>query len=258
VPFHKNEVFKALSRLSNKKSHGMDCLSGFFIKKFASILVEPLTVLFNRVIKDNEIPPTWKIAKISPVHKKGSLFDVANFRPVSNLPAISKVFELCLLQRLETFDTDALVSPNQHGFRKSHSTDTAVCEVMSLISEGLESGQKVGLYSADLTAAFDLLRKEELVEIMVRKNIPKYLIRSIHNYFSDRTAYVQIGDARSCVYDIKTGCVQGSILGPVLFNIYTSSLSEVVNPHKLISYADDSYVTLQVRNYCVRKLQAVW
>jgi len=98
------------------------------------------------------------------------------------------------------------------------------------------------MYSADLTAAFNLLHKEKLVEIMLRMGLPGYLFKIIHNYFSDRTGYVQIGNSRSCVLDIKTGCVQGSILGPVLFNLYTSELKSIVSPCSMVSYADDTYV----------------
>jgi len=242
TPFSLEEIDRAFSRLSNKKSSGMDCISGFFIKIFQKTVREPLRTLFNRIIETDHIPETWKIAKISPVHKKGSFSDCSNFRPVSNLATVSKLFELCLLQRMEEFDMDNIMGISQHGFRKYHSTDSAICEVVSSISEGLDDKLKVGMYSADLTAAFDLLRKERLVEMMMKKGLPEYLVKIIHNYLSDRMGYVQIGEDKSCVRDIRTGCVQGSILGPVLFNIYTSDLAGIVSPCKLIAYADDAYI----------------
>jgi len=98
------------------------------------------------------------------------------------------------------------------------------------------------MYSADLTAAFDLLRKEKLVQIMREKGMPNYMIKTIHKYLEGRMGFVQMGESRSCVKDIRTGCIQGSILGPILFNIYMSDLINVVHPCKLISYADDSYI----------------
>jgi len=129
-----------------------------------------------------------------------------------------------------------------------HSTDTAIAEILHYVCEEKEKGKTVGVYSADLTAAFDLLQKEKLVSIMKKKGIADYLIRIIHSYLEERMGYVQIDEARSFVKNITTGCVQGSILGPVLFNIYMSGLKELIEPCKLVSYADDSYIIASADN----------
>jgi len=246
--FTTEEVDRALSRLSNKKSSGMDGLSGFFIKIFTKILAPVLKSLFNKILTTGEIPSTWKIAKIVPVHKKGDTSKVDNFRPVSNIVSIAKVFELTILQRLERMNQDMLVGGFQHGFRKDHGTDTAIAEVVNYISEARDEKECVAVYSADLTAAFDLLQKEKLVQLLKRKGVPDYLVRVIHSYLDKRVGYVQIKNVRSCVHEILAGCVQGSILGPVLFNIYMSELDEIVSPHKIVSYADDSYVIIKAKN----------
>jgi len=164
-PFTEVDIGSAIDRLSNKKSAGMDCLSGFYVKMFKHILVPYLKDLFNLIQTKGEIPPTWKIAKIIPIHKKGNTNNVENFRPVSNISSIAKIFELCVLQRLEALDQDHLLGNFQHGFRKKHSTTSAIAELINNISESIENNKKVAVYSADLTAAFDLLRKEKLVEI---------------------------------------------------------------------------------------------
>jgi len=241
-------VGEAIKRLSNKKSSGMDNISGFFIKKFGVTLIPYLALLFNKIINENVIPGTWKIAKIVPVHKKGPFDDVINFRPVSNINSVAKIFELCLLQRIEKLDQDALHGIHQHGFRPSHSTVTAIAEIIDNISESRDQKNVVGIYSVDLTAAFDLLRKEKLVEIMIAKSIPGYLIRIIHSYLEDRQGYVQINESRSCVREIRAGCIQGSIIGPLLFNIYTSELGNIVKPCQVVSFADDSYVISSAEN----------
>jgi len=240
--FTEQEVSRSFDRLSNKKSAGMDSLSGFFIKIFKSQLINPLMRLFNLVLEGNPVPATWKIAKIFPVHKKGPTNLVENYRPVSNIISIAKLFELCLLQRIEAIDQDETVGYTQHGFRKRHSTTSAVVELVDNICEAKEDGNVVAVYSADLTAAFDILRKEKLVEIMKAKEFPDYIILAVHNYLENRSGYVQLNDSRSCVKDIRAGCVQGSILGPYLFNIYTSDLNKVISPCSLTVYADDSYV----------------
>jgi len=239
------EIIAAFGRLSNKKSTGMDGISGYFLKEMSSALVKPIQCLFNKIVRTFSIPDTWKIARITPVFKKGNPLLTSNFRPVSNLLSISKLFELCILGRLEKYDLDDIMGKSQHGFRSGHSTDTAVSEVISHIAELRDKKRKVLCYSMDLTAAFDLLRKEVLAKIMVEKGIPVGITRIIFEYLKDCQGYVQIGRDRSCVRDIKLGCVQGSILGPFLFNVYTSGISDVVNPWKATAYADDTYVVIE-------------
>jgi len=243
--FNDAEIVKAFARLSNKKSSGADDISGFFIKQFSSVLLPYCNHLFNLILKTSAIPGVWKIAKLSPVHKKGSELEISNYRPVSNLISIAKIFELCVLQRLEAMDQDLLFGTNQHGFRKQHSTDTALGTLISHVTRLRDQGKAAAVYSVDLTAAFDVLQKEKLVHIMCQKQIPSFLIRTIHSYLSNRSGYVQIESAVSPVRDIKAGCIRGSILGPILFNIYMSHLSSIIYPGILISYADDSYIVVE-------------
>jgi len=122
----------------------------------------------------------------------------------------------------------------QHGFRSGHGTDTALSTLVSKISDEVVSKKKVLCYSADLTNAFDLLQKEILADILIKKGIEPGLTRLIFNYLADRQGYVQIGNFRSCVRWIDLGCVQGSILGPFLFNGYTSELEKVVSPWHVV------------------------
>jgi len=248
VPFELSEINSAFDRLTNKKTSGMDNISCYFLKCFKDQLGHAILKLFNLILTTGKVPETWKIAKIVPVFKKGSSLLTENYRPVSNLNSIAKLFEICVLQRLEANDIDGLVSTSQHGFRKSHSTETAMASIVGKVSDALDSKLQVSIYSADLTAAFDVLRKEVLVKILIKKGLPMYLIRIIHNYLAERMGYVQIGNARSFVRDIKAGCIQGSVIGPFLFSIYMSELESIVHPHDLIAYADDSYVIIKGNN----------
>lgn len=247
--FSVNEVTSAFSKLSNKKSAGMDAISGFFLKIFVTQLVPYLVHLFNLIAVKGQIPNLWKVAKIIPVHKKGDTKTFGNYRPVSNLLSVAKVFELCLLERMLRLDEDALFGSFQHGFRRGHSTTTAVVDLINEITTQREDGKLVAVYSADLTAAFDVLRKEILIPILIKKGFPLYLTRVIYEYLSDRQGYVQVGEGISCVRDIKTGCIQGSIIGPILFNIYTSDLEQIISPHRVISYPDDSYVVVAEKDH---------
>jgi len=243
-PFTLEELNKALTRLSSKKSSGVDLLSGYFIKSVSHTMKPLFLLLFNKIMKTGDYPKTWKVAKITPVHKKGSVEVISNYRPVSNLNTLAKLFELCVLGRLEQMNMDDLMRSFQHGFRRGHGTDTAMSTLVSKITGELGSKKKVLCYSADLTAAFDLLQKEVLADIMIRKGVKPGLVKLVFNYLSDRQWFVQIGKHRSCVRQIGLGCVQGSILGPFLFNVYTSELERIVTPWHVVSYADDAYVTI--------------
>jgi len=258
-PFCEKDIEQAFTKLSNKKSAGMDSISGFFLKIFVKELSPYLVHLFNLITVKGLIPNLWKIAKIVPVHKKGDTKSFCNYRPVSNLVSVAKVFELCILERMLRVDEDVLFGSFQHGFRKSHSTTTAVAELINIITSLKEEGNLVAVYSADLTAAFDVLRKETLVPMLRRKGFPLYLIRVIYEYLSDRMGFVQVGEGISCVRDIKTGCIQGSIIGPVLFNMYTSDLDQIIAPHRVLSYADDSYVIIanKDRDILINQVQEV-
>jgi len=167
--FSLEEIKNSMKRLTNKKSSGLDGLSGFFIKLFVDTIAPYLTIMFNKLITNRSIPDLWKIAKIVPVHKKGPRTEVSNFRPVSNLLTIAKIYELCLLSRIEKLDQDQLHGMSQHGFRKEHSTATAVVEIVDHISNERDQKNLVGMYSVDLTAAFDLLTKEKLVAVLKKK-----------------------------------------------------------------------------------------
>lgn len=242
------ELKKAFIRLTNKRCSGMDNIPCSFLKAMSTVLIPYLKKLFNLIIKENVIPETWKISRIYPVFKKGSSQSVKSYRAVSNLNSTSKLFEICLLQRLEKFDTDFMMGVSQHGFRKNHSTISAAASLISHVSDLIEQKKEVAIYSVDLTAAFDVLRKEILVDLLLKKGLPHYLIRVIHGYLTDRMGYVQLNDTRSCVRDIKAGCIQGSVLGPYLFCVYMSELESTLSNCRVFSYADDSYVVIEGDN----------
>jgi len=175
--------------------------------------------------------PHLESSKTQLSFKKGKPSDINNYRPVSNLSSLAKLFELCILGCLEKLDLDSILGKGQHGFRKSHVTDTAITSsVISEIVSTLNDGNMALCYSGDLTAAFDLLRKEVLVDRVIKKDIPTYLVGIIFQYLSDTEGFVQIGNFRSCVRKIRVGCVQGSILSHFLFYLYTSELCKITTP----------------------------
>jgi len=117
VDFSLEEITKAFNRLTSKKSAGMDAIPGFVLKELMQTLLIPVQILFNLIMETKRVPEIWKIARITPVLKKGNPGCVNNYRPVSNLNSLAKLFELCVLSRLECLDLDKLMGRAQHGFR---------------------------------------------------------------------------------------------------------------------------------------------
>jgi len=240
IPFSLSEVEKATKGIKNKRSSGPDELLMCMVKDCADLIIPDLHRLFNECVLNNHFPEEWKLAKVTPIHKKGKKNMVENYRPVSGLATLSKIFERCILGRLEGSVEDDWC---QHGFRPGHGTVTACLEVQHHVSKALDNKEKVILYTLDMSAAFDLLRKE-LLEL---GDVPSELSAIIMNFLSDRRAYVKIGQDHSIIRELKYGVPQGSVLGPKLFSFYTKKLRSIISVPgvEVVSYADDSFVICQ-------------
>ena len=256
IPFSREEIRQALESFKPKKSSGPDEIPLIVLKLCYNALEDHIKHLFDLISESGKIPQNWKMARLKPIFKKGDETKVQNYRPISNLNSISKLFERCLLNRVSTFDTDG---PNQHGFKPGHSTTTAAVELQEYIADALDRNKQCLVYSTDLSAAFDLIRPGLFVE-KARQVIPdEGLISLMYEFITDRKAYVEIGHSTSTTFSFPAGCPQGSTLGPKVFNIYCNDLYEHITDGKLISYADDSYVVVVAndRNELLNKTRTV-
>jgi len=223
-----------------------------YLRDGADILAKPITKLFNKIYETKLIPEQWKIGKITPIPKKGSSKDITNYRPITSLCSLAKVFERCILSRL--MELGDITGGNQHGFKAGHSTTTALLQLQQNISESLDRGEYYGLVSLDLSAAFDMVDHDLLIKRMNLAGIPNDVIKLIENWLSNRSAYVEIGGESSMMFKVPEGTVQGSVLGPVLFAIFIAPMFEFTGT---TSFADDSYIGNNDGNVheLIRKLQ---
>ncbi len=244
--FSHDEIRAALESFKPKKSAGPDEIPLIILKLCYSTLEDHIKHLFDLITERGRIPINWKTARLKPIFKKGNETKVENYRPISNLNSISKLFERCLLNRISALDTDG---PNQHGFKPGHSTTTAAIELQDYIADNLDKGKKCLVYSTDLSAAFDLIRPGLFVE-KARRVIPdEGIIGLMYEFITDRKAYVEIGNSCSTTFNFPAGCPQGSTLGPKIFNIYCNDLHSHITDGKLVTYADDSYVLVSADNH---------
>jgi len=228
-----------MKNLKQKNCYGCDRIPLRILRDGNEILGNPVFKLMSKIYEQKEIPEQWKMSRVIPLHKKGPKSKIENYRPISNLCAVSKVFEKLMLQRiLEIADADTLFTSQQHGFRKGRSTVTAIADLQRIIATNMDMDEYVAVASLDLSAAFDVVNVNLLMERLNVMGMPNDLIRILSNWLTDRAAYVEVDGECSEYYLVQEGTVQGSVLGPVLFNLFIRPLLETANSP---AYADDSY-----------------
>lgn len=244
-----NEILigKIISELAPKASCGFDGFSSKLIKKLQHVLVKPITLIVNQMINTGIFPDKLKIAKINPIYKKDDETFFTNYRPISLLPAISKIFEkVIFIQIYDFFQKKKLLYISQYGFRTGHSTESAALELVDkIITKMDKKDTPIGIF-IDLSKAFDTIDHEILLKKLNYYGFSTPAISLMKSYLNDRMQYVQMNDVSSDFCEVNTGVPQGSILGPLLFIIYMNDIIESSKLFDFILYADDTSLTTSV------------
>ena len=187
-------------------------------------------------------PTALKIAKVIPVYKnKGSPLSCSNYRPISLLSNIDKIFEKIIYKRLHNFLLENnILSPRQFGLRKSHSTSHAVLSIVQKITDALEAGKFAYAIFIDLEKAFDTVDHSILLDKLQHYGIRGSPLNLLKSYLSGRSQFVSVSGVNSPTSLIKHGVPQGSVLGPLLFLVYINDLSRAVRHGDVLHYADDT------------------
>ena len=248
----KNEIIVAVKSLKTKNCEGYDRLPQRILIDGIDVLINPLTLLFEKIYKSNSIPEQWLISKVTPIHKKGDKTKIENYRPISNLCSVTKIFEKLILhklQKIEQINNMDLTGKAQHGFKRKHSTATASLTIQSLLASALNDDNFAIMASMDLSAAFDVVNIELLIKRLVIIGIPDDLVRLIAVWLRNRYFFVNVGDNNSSIHCSNVGTVQGSILGPILYALFVSPLFDL---EKMTLFADDNYIIRW--NKCLKSL----
>jgi hypothetical protein len=217
-----SEVSLFIKQLKNSNSSGPDNISNRLIKKLPNQVLQYLVKLFNGCLTLGYFPHSWKVAKVIAIPKPNkSRSSPSNYRPISLLPCLSKVFEKCILSRLSAFIEDSQILPNeQFGFRKKHSTSHQALRMKNLIQEKLNNKKSTGMVFLDLEKAFDTIWHDGLLHKLIINSVPTYLIKIIQSFLRDRNFFVQVEEDISNRISIKAGVPQGAVLSPTLFNVF--------------------------------------
>ena len=237
-PVDTNTVILTVKHLRNTKSYGSDNISLRFIKDSLFMIAFYLTHIINTSIVTGVFPNAWKNSIVTPLHKNGDTEAVSNYRPISLLPIFSKVIEKIISNQLTSFlETNKLLTNTQHSFRPKLSTITALTSITDKIYHNMDCKQISLLTLCDLSKAFDSVSHPILLHKLSKVNIDRFWFVS---YLENRTQCVRLQNTISSQLHVNFGVPQGSILGPILFNIYVNDISNYINDCTLVQYADDT------------------
>ena len=234
-------VMKYINDLASKSSCGPDKISSILLKRLANYIVTPLTVMINQSLCTGTFPDKLKLAKVIPLYKKGDNHVFDNYRPISLLSTVSKIFEkVVFIQVYDYFCAHQLFYENQYGFRKSHSTELAALELVDRLFKHLDDGKIPVSVFLDLSKAFDTLNHAILMDKLKYYGLNETSLNWFRSYLHDRYQYTEYNGTCSDVINLTTGVPQGSILGPLLFIIYMNDIHVATSNFKAILYADDT------------------
>lgn len=234
-------------------------LWGISVKVMQSIIdtVAPhLAVVFNACVGECMFPDLMKYSKVIPLFKSGSKGDLGNFRPISVLPVLSKVFEKIILNQLrQYFNTNKLLHSQQFGFTRGRSTTDAASVLIKHIYDAWENSQDaVGIF-CDLSKAFDCVEHDTLLHKLKHYGLSTEALNLMKSYLRERTQKVVVNRIESGGATVKLGVPQGSILGPFLFLVYINDLPYFVKDKcEVVLFADDTSLIFKVdrklNDYC--------
>ena len=236
-------LFNVLKHVEVTKAAGVDQISGKFLKDGGPIVAKPICELCNLSMALGSFSDACKIAKVKPLFKKGSKTDPSNYRPVSLLPLLSKVFERVVLGQTEEFlSLNKILYDYQFSFRKNH-----LSFLNDKILKGFDDGLETGMILTDVQKAFDTINHDIRLKKLSIIGFSDHTIKWFQSYLSNRTFMVNLENSFSEISSISCSVPQGSILGPFLFLLYVNDMPMAVKCD-LFLYADDTCLVFQRKN----------
>ena len=241
------DVRDLLATLDTNKAYGPDDLSPKVLKEAGPAIVKSVVKLFNLSLSTGIFPRNWKLANVVPLYKKAEDYFTSNYRPISLLSILAKVFERVVFKYLFNYFRDNfMISIWQSGFLPGTSTVTQLVEIYDQFCKAVSNGKDIRVVFLDISKAFDRVWHEGLIYKLKGHGIRGTLLRWIQSYLADRQQRVIINGAKSEWGSIKAGVPQGSVLGPLLFLIFINDITYVIRHCKIRLFADDTCLYIEV------------
>ena len=235
-------VMKYLLNIDVKKATGPDDISPYILKKCARELCSPVTKLYQECIKQKKWPELWKIARVVAAHKKKSRAKVENYRPISLLSIVGKILESIIVDQLTIYiERNYLLSNKQFGFRQNRSTADLLLNLSTDWNKALDNGKYTYVIALDIAGAFDRVWHKGLIAKLLSFGLDSDVTDLMENYLMDRFLKVAVNGYTSKECKIGASVPQGSVLGPLLWNIYFNDILQLIP--EAYAYADDCTLT---------------
>ena len=240
-PTNHSEIEKLAKTLKIKDSKGYDQISNRILRKILPSILDALVIIFNKSLQEGIFPNNMKMAIVKPLYKSKNKTEIINYRPVSLLPAVSKLLEKIVHVRIVKFlNRNNVLYEGQYGFRKGRSTHDAILDLTGNILDRLERGQyTIGLF-LDMSKAFDSLKHDTLLRKFEFYGIRGIALDWIESYLHMRSLRVDFSGTLSDEFRVKFGTPQGSVLGPLMYIVLANDLVKTLKFSNCITFADDT------------------
>ena len=256
-----SETLSIINKLKSKNSSGKDEISNNLLKSIKDEISKPLTIIINQSLRTGIIPDTLNIAKVKPLYKKGDNFCLNNYRLISLLLTISKIFERVMFTQLYSYlNSNFLLSEQQYGFRSQHLTELACVKLVDYITTEMDNIKEIKSPTAiflDLSKALDTLNFNILLNKLQCYGIHGISLSLIRSYLTNRFRYVHYENSESDLLEIKTGIPQGSILGALFFNIMINDIVNSSNKFNFLMYADDTTIYFNLEDFPIENREVL-
>lgn len=253
VSLSKANIEEALKSLNCSKGPGPDGIPPVFLNRCRESISLPLTLVFNNSLRSGVFPTRWKLSKTIPIHKGGQKDFVQNYRPITILSTIPKMFE-SLVYKFIAYHVKNLIIENQHGFIKGRSLETNLISFLDDLYEGIECRSQIDVVYTDFKKAFDKVNHSVLLRRLAEVGVCGSLFRWAKSYILKRSQFVCINGQKSRQFFSTSGVPQGSHLGPLFFIIYLNNMSSCFRYTQFLVYADDLKIFLRINSVedCIR------